>query len=79
MDNRGSGGGFIAIGVIIAGMIALKFTLPSVFAVVKWIGIIALIVIVAIIVLIIVFASKVSNDEVKEKKSMGGRLSDENE
>ena len=78
MDNRGSGGGFIAIGVIIAGMIALKFTLPSVFSVVKWIGIIALIVIVAVIVLVIVFASKVSIDEVKEKKSMGGKLSDEN-
>lgn len=78
MNNKGSGGGFIAIGAIIAGLIALKFTLPSVFAIIKWIGIVGLIVIAVVIVLFIIFSSKVSNDELKEKKSMGNKLTDEN-
>ncbi len=78
MNNKGSGGGLIAIGVIIAGLIALKFTVPTVFAIIKWIGIVALIVIAAVIVGFIIFSSKVSNDELKEKKSMGNKLTDEN-
>ncbi len=78
MNNKGSGGGLIAIGVIIAGLIALKFTVPTIFAIIKWIGIVALIVIAAVIVGFIIFSSKVSNDDLKEKKSMGNKLTDEN-
>ncbi len=78
MNNKGSGGGFIAIGVIIVGLIALKFTVPSIFAIIKWIGIVSLIVIAAVIVFFIIFSSKVSNDELKEKKTMGNKLTDEN-
>ena len=80
MNGKGSGSGgclLVIIGIV-AAFVAAWFAAPKVFDIMKSVGIIIFLVLVAGVFLFVFISNRISNKEMKDKKSAGNTISEEN-